>query len=384
MSLWWAAAACAAVALYYLIAWYRVGRDPRAGTIIPEFSAPEGIGPAGIRYIHRMEFDRDCLSVAILNMAVKGFLTIEEADGEFTLRRRPGGDKALLTRAERIIADRLLTTDQFTIARAGHVQLAAAMDALKRWLKLEYEGRVFRANRRWVTPGVLLSFGAPLVVSLSGPEPIVAFTLAVWLSMFGVGMVALLQLAIVSGRDALQLRGKPRIVAAALAVFLAWFSLPFVGAVVTGLLMLNESGGTGAVALLLALIPLNLIFVRAMRAPTVGGRVLVNRIEGLRRYLSVAEADRVGAMQGPVMTPQHAEQLMPYAIALGVQNSWATQFAFELTAASLFTESRPHAGSSTGGSLPFVNTSAFVSAIGASTTPTIDTSSSLPPRVAIM
>ena len=39
---------------YYLIAWVRVGRDPERGVIIPMFSAPAGLSPAGVRVVDRM------------------------------------------------------------------------------------------------------------------------------------------------------------------------------------------------------------------------------------------------------------------------------------------------------------------------------------------
>ena len=53
---------------YYLIVWYRVGRDPAKGTIIPLFHPPQDFSPALVRYIKRMGHDERGFTAAILNM----------------------------------------------------------------------------------------------------------------------------------------------------------------------------------------------------------------------------------------------------------------------------------------------------------------------------
>ena len=37
--------------LYYALAWFVAGRDPPRGTIIPLFSAPDGMSAAAVRYV---------------------------------------------------------------------------------------------------------------------------------------------------------------------------------------------------------------------------------------------------------------------------------------------------------------------------------------------
>ena len=39
---------------FYYVAWQRAGRDPRAGTIVPIFSPPDDLSPAGMRYVTKM------------------------------------------------------------------------------------------------------------------------------------------------------------------------------------------------------------------------------------------------------------------------------------------------------------------------------------------
>ena len=46
-----------AVLVYYLAVWFRVGRDPAKGLVIPLFEPPQGLSPAAVRLVDRMGFD---------------------------------------------------------------------------------------------------------------------------------------------------------------------------------------------------------------------------------------------------------------------------------------------------------------------------------------
>jgi uncharacterized membrane protein len=70
-----------------------------------------------------------------------------------------------------------------------------------------------------------------------------------------------------------------------------------------------------------------------LQAPTVKGRGIMDRIEGFRMYLGVAEEDRLNALNPPDKTPELFERFLPYAIALDVENRWAKRFAGVLAAA---------------------------------------------------
>ena len=80
-------AGLALVLLYYIVAWTAVGRDPRRGTIIPLFEAPLGLDAAGVRYLSGMGYDERCFTAGLVSLGVKGWLHIDERDGEFTLTR---------------------------------------------------------------------------------------------------------------------------------------------------------------------------------------------------------------------------------------------------------------------------------------------------------
>jgi uncharacterized membrane protein len=72
------------------------------------------------------------------------------------------------------------------------------------------------------------------------------------------------------------------------------------------------------------------LFLLLLRAPTPAGRRVMDEIEGFRRYLDTAEQDRLERMRSPALTPEVFEAFLPYAYALGVENSWCRRFAREM------------------------------------------------------
>jgi uncharacterized membrane protein len=70
-----------------------------------------------------------------------------------------------------------------------------------------------------------------------------------------------------------------------------------------------------------------------LQAATAEGRKVMDRIEGFRQYLGVAEEDRLNALNPPDKTPELFERFLPYAVALDVENVWAKRFTAVLAAA---------------------------------------------------
>jgi len=75
---------------------------------------------------------------------------------------------------------------------------------------------------------------------------------------------------------------------------------------------------------------LHVTFLFLLRAPTPAGRQIMDQIEGFKMYLDTAEQDRLDRMQSPQLTPEVFETFLPYAFALGVENSWCDRFAREV------------------------------------------------------
>jgi uncharacterized protein (TIGR04222 family) len=85
----------------------------------------------------------------------------------------------------------------------------------------------------------------------------------------------------------------------------------------------------GTTILTLLLIP---VFAWLMLAHTPAGRRLLDRIEGFRLYLDVAEKDELNLRNPPDITPALFEAYLPYALALDVEQRWAERFNNSLPA----------------------------------------------------
>jgi len=68
------------------------------------------------------------------------------------------------------------------------------------------------------------------------------------------------------------------------------------------------------------------LFLKLMQAPSLEGRQLMDKLEGFKLYLETAEKDDLDLAHPPELTPEVFEQLLPYAIGLGVEQAWGKKF----------------------------------------------------------
>lgn len=95
-----------------------------------------------------------------------------------------------------------------------------------------------------------------------------------------------------------------------------------------GAVLLDTNGAVIPFVVTAALLLIaNIIFYRLLRAFTKKGRALMDRAEGLRLYMSIAEEERLNVLNPPDRTPELYEKLLPYALALGVEHQWSDQFS---------------------------------------------------------
>jgi uncharacterized membrane protein YgcG len=260
---------------YYLWIWRRVGRDPPAGVIIPRYRPPEGESPASMRFLRSMRYDDRCFAAAVLSLAVKGYLSIEQDAGllglgrKYTLRKSEGASTPLSPDEHALLPALFLGADELVLEDSNHLQISNARAAHRRALERQYQRRFFHINGGWHLLGVGLSLAA--------------------------GALAIALPAAASGFG------------------LEWF-------------VVTPGGWVAALTVVLALL-VNGVFGKLLKAPTREGRLRLDEIEGFRLYLNVAEGDEIKLITAPRRTPALFESYLPFALALGVEQRWAEQFA---------------------------------------------------------
>ena len=307
----------AVLIIYYFLAWRLVGRDPEAGIIVPLYRPPQGYSPASMRYVERMGYDNKCFTAAVINLAAKGALSIED-DYHFHLTRLDPAPTQLAP-GETAVLDGLFGKgrNDLAITQVNHSTLSSARSAHERSLKRDYNRKYFKANRWWMVPGIAAS--AVLVVraiaSLGSEEAIVK---TVFLGIFTLVPLVVVYTAV----RAILRRGRKGLVR--WGIFLVPL-FAFVGLFVfhgAPALQLAGEVPAGLIAGLLALPLINYLFYRWLRAPTLAGRRLLDQVEGFRLYLGVAEDDEIKRHRAPEFTSELYESYLPYAIALDLENEW--------------------------------------------------------------
>ena len=259
--------------------WNEVGRDPQPGIVIARYEPPKGYSPAALRFIQRMGHDNRCFSSDVLALAVAGFLRIDRDKSllkdEWTLIRGDRRDPGDLPQSQRELLDRLF------------------------------------AN------------GSPLVLKNTNASTLRTAQVA-----------HALALSTLYGSTMFKLNGGSA-------------GLGFLILALTGGASFAVAGGSGVpviIGLLVLMVIVLIAFGMLVRAPTPEGRKLLDEIEGLKRYLSVAERDELASMPGPegtgsndnapMLDAKRYEFLLPYAVALEVEDAWTNKFTLAVGAAA--------------------------------------------------
>jgi len=371
------------VFLYYLMVWGMFGKDPKHGTIVPLYEPPDNMSPAAMRFLDRMGFDEKGFTAGIMGLAAKGYLTIEQDESKTykLVRKNKTPDESGLSGDEKTLA-RIVFQDgsPLVLKNVNHELLSRARKNLENNLHATMEKGYFVTNGRFILPGSILSLLAAgtMLVNAGGPRVSTAIFMCVWLTGWSFGVYALLT-SVVRAWRSVRTEG---VLGVGQAGFLTLFSLPFVGGECMGLGVLVWSCGLLASAIIAATIGLNVLFHHLLKAPTLAGRALMDRVDGFKMFLNAVDADRLQTLMPPEKTPQLFERFLPYALALGVEHAWAEQFSQVLAHAAAADGS----GSATsfspswyaGSSFDSFSPSSFTSSFSSSFSSAISSSSAAP------
>ncbi|HEV2607245.1 MAG TPA: DUF2207 domain-containing protein, partial [Xanthomonadaceae bacterium] len=260
--------------IYYICIWRLAGRDPAPGVVIAQYDPPPNMSPAALRYIQRMGYDDRCFSADLVAMAVGGFLTIDHEqvlEDKWSLSRPSEAVKAPSDPAQRALG-------------LGLLPVPGTVIDLK-----DVNAETIRAARTAHAACLKSQFEQRYFVTNSGTL-LLGFALTV---LAGLGIF----------------------------VFGAGGGMPL------------------GIALLVLMVATNVLFVGWMKAPTQSGRKLLDLADGLKLYLSVADRDELHALKlpdgpQPKLDADRYQALLPYALALGVEEAWTRKFTAAVGAAA--------------------------------------------------
>jgi uncharacterized membrane protein YgcG len=318
---------------YYLYAWFRVGRDPPGGTIIPLFTPPAGLGPAGMRYVWKERFDDKSFASSLVGLAVKKRLKIiEDDDGGFAIKRIDDQGQPL-TQAEAALY-RVIPSGTTKLEQSRHTTVSAMQNAVQNTLQKEHEGVSFIRNLKWFWGGVAISIVSLLAGSafLPSEDAAVGVFISFWSTIWW-GVLLIFSWSLIKG-----IASARGLFAKAKSFMTLGFLVPFFiagGGAPASILLTTQSPALYAFAAgAVSLVVLAFLFHWLLRAPTAAGRKLLDQIEGFRMYMTTAEEERLKMLNPPEKTPELFERYLPYALALDCENEWNAKFAAVLAAAA--------------------------------------------------
>ncbi|MEO5902834.1 MAG: DUF2207 domain-containing protein [Gemmatimonadaceae bacterium] len=259
--------------LYMVRQWQSVGRDPQQGVVIARYEPRNGQTPAGLRFMENMGYDMRCFTGDVLALAVAGRLRIHKEDHFL------GDEWSLEHVDEPPLAQ--LSAGQRTL-------LAGLFPGGTNTLVLKNTNAAIVSAARDLHKNLLKEEYQPGFFNLNGTKVGIAFLIVL----------------------------------------------------VTGIVAFVGSGGFGipVIIAVMALALLSLVvFARLVRAPTLEGRKLLDEIEGLKLYMKVAEKQELASMRGPdgpVLDAKRYEAMLPFAVALGVEDAWTKKFTVAAGAAA--------------------------------------------------
>jgi uncharacterized membrane protein YgcG len=324
------------LAIFYLVTWWHHGRDPKRGTIIPLFAPPAGLSPEAVRYIHRMSYDRKSFAAALINMAVKGFLTIAQEGSTFTLTRTGKSEvECALSASEAAMSNALFNgpNDSIELKQSNHSKVQSAISGLKSKLKNECEKNYFVTNGGYFLGGLAILGLTGVAAALLSEDAGVAGFMLLWLSGWSIGTSFLVHQAFNNWVDVA--RGPSPISSFFSALVATVFALPFSAGLVFGLFVIGNALPLAASLPLAAGGVLAYIFYHLLKAPTALGGHTLDQIEGFKMFLETAEKDRLEMLNPPNVTPALFESFLPYAIALDCENQWSKKFEAQAAAAGM-------------------------------------------------
>ncbi|XWN34286.1 MAG: DUF2207 domain-containing protein [Devosia sp.] len=321
-------------AIYFLVAWWQVGRDPPKGPEVPVY-APT-LPAHAMRFMDQSGYDTTCLVAAIMGICAKGYARLEDdpenAKAVVLIPVTPS-DAPLrkpLSVGEQAVYDVLLNDRSagLVLSKKNRTLLSTANDALEEAVERRFAKGFFETNAALYGVGAVIILTGMLASTLW--EGGFSFGTVANTGLMAAGVISLVATLYTVGAFLMRLlRGRhnrdwfTRLMGRA-----ARWTWPFaIFAIMSaGPEFLNDVGLLPVVLLLLAII---ILFVALKLLPrrTTLGQTTMDEIRGTRLYLTVAEADRLKFDHPPDRTPQHFSDLLPFAVALGVETAWTNQFA---------------------------------------------------------
>ena len=314
--------------------WWRVGRDPKPGFVIPRSEPPRDLSPTELSWVFvrgpkSNDTSRNLVS-ALVSLGLRRKLIIKEIDGTIVLQRLKTDETPFdedLPAGERALVKNLLgSQDEFALRRFNRWAIRRAMGAFNKEISAKLSGRYFASN--W--PPIVLGFcvaAASLLISRI-MFPVEQRWLFYIYSFFVMGFIVSWPL---TGLYA-SLTGHRSMSSWFMVVGYVFWILFFLPIIYFSFVHIGSGEFQNASVLYVAIGSAFVmgatltVFTALMSRPTPEGRLVLDEIEGFRLFLSAGSGDQMKMVRMPAVTTELFERYLPYAIVLSVERQWSRAF----------------------------------------------------------
>ncbi len=299
--------------IFCFFTWLKVGKDPEKPVVVPTFNPPHDWSPAIVRYLYKKKYDDKIFTATLVGMAVKKALCIQDEGKKYQLKATD--NKENLTDEEKEIYNILFSKSQtLAVSDKNYSKFSKVSSKLTKSLQSKWNIKdYFHANIKYAVFAAII---ASVLLILYG---IIAKAGSIIMLMFSIPFVVIGVVCIVAGIKEKTGGVVARIfmimfgIMFAVPVFFGQVIVSFYDSWINGLFTTLMLTGTG-------------LYIYLIKAPTELGAKTASELEGFKMYLQTAEEHRLNILTPPEKTPELFEKLLPYAIALDVENDWSRKF----------------------------------------------------------
>jgi len=304
--------------------WQKVGIDPEKPPVVPDWHPPEGLSPSEVSYIFHKRINDKAISAALVSAGVQEKIRIENDKRNFTISRLAQSEG--LAEEERALVDRLLPGDSpFVMKRSNYSRYQAAKNSFQSTLKAKRDlSEYFLYNWKYILKATLLMGLITTLALTAGMYPLTGSYIK---SMFITFVLTIAVFGFVSVPFYIEKWYKWFLVLPVWAILCTLFVVIF-----TNALFFTYSYAWIGIMIGVSAFAAGM-FNYLIYAPTERGQEMVSRLEGFRMYLDKSEKEMLDYFTPPEKTPELFEKLLPFAIALGVENRWNKKFESVLSKA---------------------------------------------------
>lgn len=153
---------------YYLMMWFRVGRDPMKPAVFPRYEPPKDYSAAAVHHIHHKGFRKmDAFTSTLMSLAMKDVVDIRADKKKTTITSMlDNRDRAKLLTDERRLLDIFFgdRDGQIVMDQRTNIGFYKDVTSFTRYIAKNYGRKYHRANAGWGLLGMAISLGIVIFV----------------------------------------------------------------------------------------------------------------------------------------------------------------------------------------------------------------------------